>query len=351
MPVSCERVGAMPDGVAALAFVLTNAAGAEVRLLSYGATLVGMRVPDRHGRPGDVVLGFDSWQRYLGPHPHLGGIVGRFANRIAGSRFQLEGREHRLAANEPPHHLHGGVRGFDRCVWRAEPVSRGEGAVVFQLVSPDGGEGYPGALEVRATYVLSETNVLGLELEARCDRATVVNLTQHAYYHLGDGGASPVLGHELWLDSDRFLEVDPHGIPTGAVLPVEGGPLDFRTPRGVGERIQAAPGGRSGYDHCLVLRRPAEPGGAPVRAARLRDPESGRSLELWCTQPALQLYAGNFLDGSVRGRGGVAYHRHHALCLEPEHFPDAPNQGGFPSTVLRPGERYSHRIELHFHRE
>ena len=199
--------------------------------------------------------------------------------------------------------------------------------------------------------MLSDASVLALELEATCDRATVVNLTQHAYYHLRDGGASPVLGHELWLDADRFLEVDPGGIPTGAVTPVEGGALDFGAPRTIGERIASAPGERSGYDHCLLLRRLADPGGAPVRAARLRDPESGRSLELRCTQPALQVYAGNFLYGSLRGRGGVAYGQHHGLCLEPQHLPDSPNQPRFPSTVLRPGERYSHRIELHFQHE
>jgi aldose 1-epimerase len=348
MPVSHERVGTTQGGVAVDAFVLTNGAGAEARLLSYGATLAGLRVPDRHGRPGDVVLGFEAWQRYLEPHPHFGGVVGRFANRIAGSRFRLDGREYVLTANEPPHHLHGGAKGFDRCVWRSRVLSRGAGCVCFQLSSPDGDEGYPGALEVSATYVLREANVLCLELEATCDRATIVNLTQHAYYHLGDGGASTALGHELWLDADRFLAVDPRGIPTGAVAPVTGGALDFRTPRTIGERIRMAPGERSGYDHCLILRSPAESEGPAVRAARLRDPASGRSLELWCTQPAVQLYAGNFLDGSVHGRGGVAYGPHHGLCLEPQHYPDSPNHEGFPSTVLLPGERYAHRIELHF---
>jgi aldose 1-epimerase len=351
MPVSRERVGTTRDGAAVEEFVLTNDAGAEARLLSYGATLAGLRVPDRHGRTGDVVLGFDAWQRYLEPHPHLGGVIGRFANRIAGSRFRLDGREYALTANEPPNHLHGGVKGFDRCAWRSQVLSREAGSVCFQLSSPDGDEGYPGALEVSATYVLSETNVLRLELEATCDRATIVNLTQHAYYHLGDAGASSVLGHELWLDADRFLTVDGSGIPSGAVRSVAGGALDFRTPHAIGKRIRAAPGERGGYDHCLILRRPAERDGPPVRAARLRDPTSGRSLELWCTQPAVQLYAGNFLDGSLRGRGNVAYGPHHALCLEPQHYPDSPNHDGFPSTVLLPGERYAHRIELHFRAE
>jgi aldose 1-epimerase len=342
--VERSSFGALPDGACVERFVLSNAAGTTAELTSYGASLVRLRARDREGRLGDVVLGFDALEPYLAPHPHLGGTIGRYANRIAGGRFRLDGREITLAANQPPHHLHGGALGFDRAVWRAEESSGPEAAGVrFSHQSPDGDEGYPGRLDVTATYCLGRDDTLRLDFEARTDGATVVNLTHHAYWNLRDGGASDVLDHELLVAASAWTPVDRSGIPSGALEPVAGTPLDFRSPRAIGARIAALEALRGGYDHNLVLDRPAGARG-PTLAARLRDPASGRVLEVHTTQPGLQLYAGNFLDGSLAGRGGHRYRRHHGLCLEPQHFPDSPNQPAFPSTRLVPGEVYQHSI-------
>lgn len=338
-----SRFGALPDGTPVERFVLSSAAGTTAELTSFGASLVRLLARDREGRLGDVVLGFDALDPYLAPHPHLGGTIGRYANRIAHGRFRLDGREIVLAANQPPHHLHGGVVGFDRVVWRAEEVGGPNAGVRFSHQSPDGDEGYPGRLDVAVTYALGRDGVLRIDFEARTDRPSVVNLTHHPYWNLRDGGASEVLDHELFLAASAHTPVDRSGIPTGAIEPVAGTPLDFRSPRAIGERIAALAALRGGYDHNLVLDRPVG-SAAPTLAARLRDPASGRVLEVHTTQPGLQLYAGNFLDGSLVGRGGHRYRRHHGLCLEPQHFPDSPNQPGFPSTRLAPGEVYRHII-------
>jgi aldose 1-epimerase len=342
-----ERLGPAPDGRTVERVRLRSASGAEAELLSYGATLARLRVPDRSGRAGDVVLGFDDWERYLGPHPHLGATVGRYANRIANARFPLEGREVRLTANEGRHHLHGGSRGLGRTVFAVEPLADpGGGRVRFACTSPDGDEGYPGRLAVSVTFTLGPGDELALDLEATTDRPTVVNLSHHPYFHLGDGGRSPALDHELWLAASRYTPVDREGIPTGAIEPVPGTALDFSRPRRLGARLHAVPGGRGGYDHNFVLDPPALPG-TPRLVARVRHPGSGRTLEVLSTWPGLQLYTGNLLAG-LCGRDGARYERFHGFCLEPQHFPDSPNRPQFPSTLLRPGERYAQRLVLRF---
>ena len=343
-----SRFGTLRDGTAVERFVLANAAGTSAELTSYGASLVRLLARDRAGRLGDVVLGFDSLAPYLAKHPHLGGTIGRYANRIAGGRFPLDGREVVLAKNQPPHHLHGGVVGFDRVVWRADEIGeRDRVGVRFSHRSPDGDEGYPGRLEVAVTYALGADDALRIDFAASADAPSVVNLTHHSYWNLRDGGASEILDHELFVNARAYTPVDRSGVPTGAIEPVAGTPLDFRSPRRIGERIAALAEARGGYDHNFVLdRAPAAAG--PALAARLRDPPSGRVLEVHTTQPGLQLYAGNFLDGSLVGRGGARYRRHHGLCLETQHFPDSPNHPHFPTTRLAPGELYRHTIVYSF---
>jgi aldose 1-epimerase len=316
--------------------------GVVAELSPFGATLVRLLVPDRAGRPGDVVLGFDDPAAYRGPHPFLGCIVGRYANRIGRARFRLDGREMRLTPNEGLHHLHGGPRGLHRVAWSAEPVERpGARGVRFRHRSPAGDEGYPGELEVEAAYWLCGGGELRIEMRARTDAPTVVSLASHAYFNLRDGGAGDVLDHELEIAADGVLAVDGERIPTGEVLPVRGGALDFTAPRAIGARIAETAGG---YDHCFVLRGPA---GRLRTAARLRDPLSGRGLELATTEPALQLYTANGL-GPLSGRGGAVYRRHHGVCLEAQRLPDAPNHPEFPSARLDPGSVYEQITVLRF---
>ncbi|MBW2413776.1 MAG: galactose mutarotase [Deltaproteobacteria bacterium] len=315
-------------------FQLENGKGLRARVSTFGATLLSLHAPDRDGSPGPVVLGFDDPSRYLEPHPHLGATVGRYANRIAGGRFDLDGRDVQLTRNEGPHHLHGGEAGFGRVEWvgRAEP-----GGVRLEYVSSDGEEGYPGRLHAEVTYRLTEANELRIDWRAHSSRSTVVNLTHHSYFNLRDGGTSPVLDHELQVNADAFTPVDARGIPTGELDPVEGTALDFREPRRLGERIESLVPERGGYDHNFALL--AE--GGLSWAARLRDPVSGRALEVRTTQPGLQLYTGNFLDGQP-------WPRWHGVCLETQHFPDSPNWLHFPSTRLEPGEEYAETVVYAF---
>jgi aldose 1-epimerase len=333
-----EPFGRTPDGQDVELFTFTNAHGMEARVMTYGGILVSLKVPDRDGRLGDVVLGHDSLAGYLrGNTAYFGAIVGRYANRIAAARFTLDGRTYELAANNGPNTLHGGRRGFDQRVWWGMPFQRdGTTGVTMTYTSPDGEEGYPGALTVRVTYSLTERNELIVDYEATTDRATPVNLTQHSYFNLR--GEGDVLGHVLTIDASRFTPVDAGLIPTGSPAPVEGTPFDFRRPVPIGARIaDDDPQLRlsRGYDHNFVLDRP---GSALARAARLEEPVSGRTLEVRTTEPGLQFYSGNFLDGSVTGKGGRPYTHRAGLCLETQHFPDSPNRPDFPSTILRPGE-------------
>lgn len=346
MKLERVRFGTTPGGTHVGLFTLANDHGVEARLSTLGATLTALAVPDRHGRPGDVILGFDELDPYLGPHPHFGSIAGRVANRIARARFALEGREYRLAANVGRNHLHGGPRGFHAVVWGAgEVIGEGEVGVRFSYQSPDGDEGYPGTLFAVVTYTLTNRDELCVDFRATADRATLVNLTQHAYFNLRDGGATDVLDHELEIAADHYLPVDRESIPTGEIAPVADTPMDFTRPVAIGARIGRVGGDPGGYDHNYVLRSSTAP---PALAARVHEPRSGRLMEVHTTQPGLQLYTGNSLDGSYRGRGGAVYRRHHGFCLETQHFPDAPNQPAFPSIALEPGAQYAERVSYRF---
>jgi aldose 1-epimerase len=328
------------DGKRIDIFTLTNAAGMEVRAMTYGAIIMSWKAPDRAGRLGDIVLGFDDPARYLkGDSPYFGAIVGRYGNRIAGARFTLDGKPYTLAANDGVNHLHGGTRGFDKVTWNGAIAKDNRGpSVAFTRTSPDGEEGYPGALTMRVTYTLTARNELIVDYQATTDKPTVLNLTQHSYFNLaGDGD---ILGHELRLNADRYTPVDKTLIPTGELATVDGTPFDFRKPTPIGARIGSEHTqmqfGR-GYDHNWVLARS---GGGLSPAAELYDPKTGRTLQVSTTEPGLQFYSGNFLDGTLTGKGGQVYKHRSGLCLETQRFPDSPNKPNFPTTVLRPGETY-----------
>jgi aldose 1-epimerase len=337
--------GKMPDGTLVESFTLRNANGVEVKAISYGAIITSVRVPDGAGRFGDVVLGFDALDGYLKPHPYFGTVVGRYGNRIAKGAFTLDGRTYKLAINNPPNHLHGGNKGFDKFAWTPEPLS-GRLGVAFSRVSPDGEEGYPGTLNARVVYALTDRNELEIEYHAATDKATPINLTQHTYFNLA--GAGDILGHEMMINADRYTPVDATLIPTGELASVAGTPFDFRKPTRIGARIDAAHeqikhGG--GYDHNFVLNRA---GGGPELAARVLEPTTGRTLEVRTTEPGVQFYTGNFLDGTQTGKGGQVYKHRTGFCLETQHFPDSPNKPEFPSTILRPGEEYRSRTVFVF---
>jgi aldose 1-epimerase len=338
-PGVVKRVfGTMPDGKAVESFTITNANGIEVTAIPYGAIITSLKTPDRSGQRGDIVLGFDSLDGYLKEHPYFGAIVGRYGNRIAGGRFTLGGQTYTLAKNNGANSLHGGIKGFDKVLWEAAPL--GSNAVVFSRTSADGEEGYPGNLKVRVTYTLTDKNELIVDYFATTDKATPVNLTQHSYFNLSAGKSEDILGHELTINADRYTPVDATLIPTGELASVQGTPFDFRKPVAIGKRIDAdhpqlANG--KGYDHNWVLNRT---GSGLQLAARVVDPASGRTLEVRTTEPGMQFYAGNFLDGTLKGKGGQVYKRRSGFCLETQHFPDSPNQPKFPSTTLKPGQEY-----------
>jgi aldose 1-epimerase len=340
--------GQLADGRAVEIFTLTSS-GMEVRTMPYGAAIVSVRVPDRDGAPADVVLGFDALADYVTKNRYFGVVVGRYGNRIAKGRFTLDGRTYQLATNNGPNHLHGGVKGYDTVLWQAEPFERdGRAGVVYRHTSPDGDEGYPGTLNVRVTYTIGAASDLTIEYEATTDKPTPVNLTQHSYFNLTGGGRGDILGHRLTIDADRFTPVDATLIPTGALAPVDGTPFDFRRPTTIGARIGADHEQLrfgSGYDHNWVINRRV-PG--LVHAARVVDPGSGRTLDVSTTEPGVQFYSGNFLDGAVTGKSGQVYNKRYGLCLETQHFPDSPNQPDFPSTILRPGVRYQSKTVFAF---
>jgi aldose 1-epimerase len=341
--------GRLATGEAVDVFTLRNSGGVRVRVSGYGGVIVSIHTPDREGRLADVVLGYDDLGGYVGDDAYLGALVGRYANRIRGGRFVLDGRQHTLATNDGPNHLHGGERGFNKFPWAAEPFHAADGVgVALARTSPDGEEGYPGALDVRVRYTLSDQDELALEYRATAGRATPVNLTQHSYFNLAGDPARDVLGHEIRIEADRFTPIDPTQIPSGELAPVEGTPFDFREMVRIGARIDADDEQLrrgQGYDHNWVLRG----GGRSLAlAARVWEPTSGRTLEVRTTEPGVQFYSGNVLDGSIRGKGGRSYERRSGFCLETQHFPDSPNQPGFPSTVLRPGEEYVSRTVYRF---
>jgi len=335
MFVKKDPFGALPDGTSVEIYTLTNNRGIEARLMTYGATLVSLRLPDRSGKFDDVVLGYDSLDGYVKNSPYFGSIVGRYGNRIAKGRFTLKGVTYELATNNGPNHLHGGVKGYDKVVWKAEPLREANAVgVKFSYLSKDGEEGYPGNLAITVTYRLTNADELRIDYEAVTDKATPVNLTHHSYWSFAGQGSRDILGHELEIEADKYTVVDEGLIPTGELRAVKGTPMDFTTPHAIGERIAQVPGG---YDHNYVLR---SGGGAMALAARVYEPTTGRTMEITTTEPGIQFYSGNFLDGTITGKGGRVYQKHYGFCLETQHFPDSPNHPDFPSTILEPGQTY-----------
>jgi aldose 1-epimerase len=335
--ISEQVWGQTGAGIPVRLFTLKNRNGVLVKITSFGAIVTELQVPDRNGTPTNVVLGFDNLDQYLKGHPAFGAIIGRVANRIAKARFTLDGQEYQLAANNGPNHIHGGRNGFDKAVWDAKilPTKPNAASVQFTYLSKDGEEGYPGNLSVAVIYTLTAENELRIDFHATTDKPTILNLTNHGYFNLA--GSGDVLGHELFINADRYTPSDAELIPTGEIAPVKGTPLDFTQPTSIGARIDQLKPSPGGYDHNYVLNH----GGTNLAlAARAHEPRSGRVLEVFTTEPGVQLYTGNFLDGRLTGVGGVTYGRHSGFCLETQHFPDSINKPHFPSTVLRPGQTF-----------
>jgi aldose 1-epimerase len=338
--VTSEPFGTMPDGTKVELHTLTNAHGLVAKITNYGGIMTELHVPDRDGAMADILLGYDHLEGYLEVTPYFNALIGRYGNRIGNATFTLDGKTYELAANDGANTLHGGVKGYDKVVWKARALP-GRAALELTYRSPDGEEGYPGNLDIKVVYELSDDNALIITYEAETDAPTVVNLTQHNYYNLRGQGRGSVLDHELMIDANLYTPVDAGLIPTGELASVAGTPMDFRQPKPIGSRIEAdfeqlAFG--LGYDHNWVLNKSAN--GELTFAARLYEPTSGREMEVWTTEPGLQFYGGNFLDGSITGKGGAVYHFRYGLCLETQHFPDSPNHPHFPSTRLDPGETY-----------
>ncbi|MBM3334723.1 galactose mutarotase [Candidatus Sumerlaeota bacterium] len=327
--------GKMPDGTPVDLYTLTNAQGMTAKIITYGTIITDLRVPDRAGKMGDVVMGYDRLDGYLAEHPYFGCTVGRVANRIGGARFVLDGKEYKLFANNANNALHGGKKGFDKVVWKAERQRSAEGpGVKFSYVSPDGEEGYPGNLSATVTMTVTENNALKIEYAATTDKPTPVNLTNHTYFNLGGPESGNILGHVLELPAKKYTVSDDQLIPTGEIKDVAGTPFDFTKPTEIGARIGQVTGG---YDLNYVLDNLD---GQLVLAARVRDTKSGRIMEMQTTEPGVQFYTGNFLDGKLVGKGGVRYEKHQGFCLEAQHYPDAVNKPNFPSVILRPGQTY-----------
>jgi aldose 1-epimerase len=337
---SVERMdfGKTPDGTPVELYVLTNGR-VTAKVMTYGATLTELLVPDRNGKAADVVLGFDSLAGYLAGHPYFGTTTGRVANRIAKGRFTIDGTEYKLAVNNPPNTLHGGLKALDKVVWKGKDASGPDGpAVRLSYQSPDGEEGFPGNLSITVTYTVTADGALKIEYSATTDKATPVNLTNHSYFNLAGPASGPIVGHELMLAAEEYTPVDDTLIPTGDLKPVKGTPLDFTAPAKIGAQIDQITGDPGGYDHNYVIKG----GGKTLAlAARVYEPENGRVLEMYTTEPGVQFYTANFLDGSLKGKEGVVYKKRQAFCLEAQHFPDSVNHPGFPSTILRPGETYT----------
>jgi aldose 1-epimerase len=349
--ISQAPFGSLPDGAPVTQYTLVNRHGMTVKILDFGGIITEIHVPDRDGRLADVALGFDRLEPYLGESPYFGALIGRYGNRIARGRFVIGSHKYELATNNGNNHLHGGKRGFDKVLWQAE-VEGGE--LRLRYLSKDGEEGYPGNLDARVVYSLTDDNEIVVRFSATTDQPTPVNLTQHSYFNLaGIEGCGDILGHEILIDASGFVPIDAESIPLGEVRPVAGTPFDFRQARTIGSQLDVRIGAGDeqlsngqGYDHCFVLDRPAG-SKALRRAVRVRDPGSGRVLELFTQEPGVQFYSGNFLDGSLAGKG-CAYPFRGGFCIEPEHFPDSPNQPAFPNTILRPGETYATESRFRF---
>jgi aldose 1-epimerase len=336
-----DHFGTMPDGTPVQRWIITNTNRASVSVMSYGATIVSLKMPDRRGTLDDIVLGYDQFEPYLTRSPYFGAVVGRYANRIAGARFTLDGVEYKLTANNGRNILHGGQRGFDKVVWTGAAIDNR--SVEFTYLSKDGEQGFPGNLTAHVRYTLSDSNGLKIEYSATTDKDTVVNLTNHSYFNLAGQGNGDILKQELTIDADQFTPTDVRLIPTGDFLAVSNSPFDFRQPHPIGQRIDADDD-QAGYDVNFVLTKQD----GIRHAASVYDPTSGRAMDVWTNQPGLQFYSGQGLDGSIIGKGDKTYPKFGAFCLEPQHFPDSPNEPGFPSTELKLGETYRAMTEYRF---
>jgi len=342
-----QPFGETPDGQAVSIYTLRNKNGVEARIMTYGGILVSLKVPDMYGQMGDVVLGYDNLNSYVSNSPYFGALIGRYGNRIARGHFTLDGTTYTLVTNNYPNALHGGLKGFDKRVWHPTTGYSKDGPeLILDYLSKDGEEGYPGNLKVTATYTLTEDNAIRLEYAAETDKDTVLNLTQHSYWNLA--GKGDILHHQVMILADHFTPVDSTLIPTGQFKPVEGTPFDFRTATAIGARIgqddeQLKFGG--GYDHNWVINKPFR---KLALMAKVTSPETGRVLEVLSTEPGLQFYSGNFLDGTITGKGGWVYQHRAAFCMEPQHFPDSPNKPEFPTVELKPGQVYHNTIIYRF---
>lgn len=335
MSIDKQAFGKTKDGESIDLFTLTNTNGLKAKITTYGGIMTSLQVPDRNGSFADIVLGCDNPDGYIKGTPYFGALIGRFGNRIAKGRFTLDGVEYTLAVNNGPNHLHGGIKGFDKVVWNAEQMQTDEGpALKLTYRSCDGEEGYPGNLSCTVIYTLTNDNELKISYEAETDKATVINLTHHSYFNLGGYNSGDILKHQIQINADHFTPVDETQIPTGEVKAVKGTLMDFTKPMVIGSRIEQVQGG---YDHNYVLNNS---NGSLAPAASAYEPKSGRVMEIFTTEPGVQFYTGNFLDGTVKGKG-VVYNKHAGFCLETQHFPDSPNKPDFPSVVLRPGEKYA----------
>ena len=334
--------GKTADGLCVDLYTLTNSHGLRASITNYGGIVVTLEVPDRDGKLDDVVLGYDTLDEYIADTPYFGAIVGRYGNRIGKGKFSIDGRQYVLAQNNDENHLHGGLKGFDKVVWEARGILGDKGpGLVLTYLSKDGEEGYPGNLSVTVTYILTDDNELTIHYQATTDKPTPVNLTSHSYFNLAGQGSGDILTHQLMIEADRFTPVDKGLIPTGELRPVKGTPMDFTQSTAIGKRVnqddqQLVYG--LGYDHNWVLENSD---GSMALAASVHEPTSGRVMEVYTTEPGLQFYCGNFLDGSNVGKGGKVYHHRYGFCLETQHFPDSPNKPDFPSVILHPGEEYS----------
>lgn len=341
--------GTLDSGETAHLYTLRNTSGVEARITDFGGRLVSLHTPDRDGQFGDIVLGFDDLAGYLGKNPYFGALIGRYANRIANGSFTLEGTRYTLARNNGENALHGGIRGFDKVLWGSREISGDDGSSLeLSYLSIDGEEGYPGNLQVTVRYTLTGTNELRVDYSAETDKITVLNLTNHSYFDLSGEGSGQIVDAIVFINADRFTPVNSHLIPTGEFRPVAATPFDFQKPARVGARINERNeqlGYGDGYDHNFVLRASSS---VPALAARATDPKSGRVLEVFTTQPGMQFYTGNHLDGSVTGKGGRVYGSRSGMCFETQHFPDSPNQPEFPSSELKPGQTYRATTAFHF---
>jgi aldose 1-epimerase len=341
--------GATADGQPLNLITLRNQAGIEIRISTYGGTILSLSTPDRTGAADDIVLGFDTMTPYFDKSPYFGCLIGRYCNRIAKGKFTLDGKTYTLATNNPPNALHGGKKGWDKVVWTSVPFQNAGGVGTrLSYTSKDGEEGYPGTVNADVTYTLTDKNELVVEYHATTDKPTIINLTQHSYFNLAGAKANDILGHELMLNADQYTPVDPTLIPTGELAKVDGTPFDFRTATKIGARINDANEQLKrglGYDHNWVVKRS---GTDLTLAARVVEPLTGRTMEITTTEPGIQFYSGNFLDGTITGKGGRVYGHRSGFCLETQHYPDSPNHPTFPTTTLRPGEEYRSKTVFTF---